>query len=202
MKSFSDNVVVYVVTPPILSASTTHLNDLYSTENSRSENHLVKVIPPHALQPRHFQSLAFELYDCILKPIRPITLRGFPMQCTDHYIQYPAFTLASTEPKVPELTLAWPLRSYDVLTKWRSIHAAYGYNLETGHVVGMIVDSEGESWVSKSWEIDKSKSIMEHLRTIWDWSITRATELNVEFRLSISSMGMMTKEEIDGEFAF
>lgn len=115
------------------------------------------------------------------------------------YAQYSSFTLVAQTHK-PELVLAWPLRSYDVMNKWRIIHIGYSFDESLDWLVTFGVDSEGEAWEIKHWKIT-SKPIAYSIGEIWRWSKEFASKLAVEWRLSICRLGMMSVEEIEGEWA-
>ena len=197
------NSVIYVLLPP--SNSTTLLpllEKLFSPSMTPTETCFAHVLPIAAIQPCQVQNLAFEVYDRILKPIRPISLRGFPLDASPpSHLQYPSFTLASDAPPKPELTLAWPLRSYDVMNKWRMIHGGYVTDFSTKKTVAFVIDAQGEGWKVKSWPIGEQRA-QERVHEVWKFINEFAEVAAVEWRLAICSLGLMDADELSGGYSF
>lgn len=124
-----------------------------------------------------------------------------PLEPEVPYAQYHSFTLASDGPLQPELTLAWPLQSYDVLNRWRVVHCAYGFDLARRTVVGFGIDAEGEGWTSKVFTLEGEGpgAVASVLSGLWEFYTEFARLASIEFRLVIASAGPMSKAEIDSE---
>ena len=113
-------------------------------------------------------------------------------------VRAPHFTIFDEESRKPELTLAWPLKSYDVMNRWKMIHCAYAYDEEMGVFAAMIVDSEGSTWHVKTWT--KPPSSKEMVQVLWEYFVDMAGEIAVEHRLVISCVSMMSTWEWSSKF--
>ncbi len=114
------------------------------------------------------------------------------------YLQYSRFTLAPDQPPKLALTLAWPLKSYDVLNRWRLVHGAYGYDARTGLLVAFVIDAEGEVWEMRTWRDILPSAVSEHVEKLWESFADIATTAAIEWRLTVSRLGIMTSEEYEG----
>ena len=158
------------------------------------------ILPHHLPASDDLLALAFELYDRILKPIHPISIRGLPLECPSSTAQAPHFTIVDEEQRKPELTLAWPLKSYDVLNRWKMVHCAYAYDDETGVMAGMVVDSEGSLWDVKTWMgLPKPR---DRVQAVWEYFLDVAGEVAVEHRLVISCLSIMSISEWTSKYYF
>jgi len=196
-----ENTVVYVVLPCLSPTSLARLmGKLLSARLYTPETVFIKLIPRSALNDSSLQPIAFEIYDRLPRHLHATTLRGAPMEPQTPFAQYHTFTLAQEGPIQPELTLAWPLRSYDVLNRWRVVHCAYGLDPAGKRAVGFVMDSEGEGWMSKVFKGDGGEGgVVGVAHELWEFYTAFATLASVEYRLVICSSGAMTKGEIDGE---
>ena len=190
------DTVVYVLLPS--SASQLVLRRLLSLVPPAMETCFVHLTPLSALHPRQLEALAFEVYDRMPRLVKRVEVRGLPMDEAPVHLQYPSFTLAPDGPPKPAFTLAWPLRSYDVLNKWRLAHCAYGYDARTEMLVAFAIDAEGEEWRVKTWRDISGPRLMECIEGLWEFFTVFATTAAIEWRLTLSRLGAMSWDEYDG----
>lgn len=181
------------------------LDNVYSPATfqalSRSlpENVTVHIVLTSAIQPRHLPDIAVDVYNRIprLQYCLQPSLPHMPAPRSPMYFQYPSFTLAPDDAPKPALTLEWPLRSYDVLNRWRYVHAAYTFNSVSGLMVIFIIDSEGENFEVKTYRT-KDVGMAERMGLVWKICLDFAEVAAIEWRMSITRVGQgMTKEELD-----
>ena len=149
------------------------------------------------MQQRQLQTLAFEVYDRLYRPVKRVEAQGVQMGEPPGYLQYPYFTLAPENPPKPALTLVWPLRSYDVLNKGRLIHGAYGYDARSEMLVAFAVDAEGEKWDVRTWR--EKCGTAKQVENLWEYLTGFATASAIEWRLTISHLGSMTSDKYTGK---
>ena len=171
---------------------------LLALRASSSQTCIVHLVPATALQYRQLESLAFEVYNRIPRLLKRIEVRGLPMNAPPAYLQYPSFTLATQTPPKPALMLEWPLKSYDVLNKWRLVHGAYGYDRKLGIMVAFVIDAEGEGWKAKTWRIKGDDAAPSWIGELWSFFSDFASIAAVEWRLTVSFLGRMSSEEVEG----
>lgn len=195
----SGNTVIYVLLPTTSPGQlSTLIAELLQSKRAGSEASFTKLIPRSAVEIHSTQDIVFEVYDRICRPTRGTSLRGLPTEPTLPYVQYPSFTLAPSLPLKPELTLAWPLRSYDVLNRWRLVHCAYAIDHDTKRAVGYVVDAQGEAWKSTIFTLGEA-GVAGVVEALWGFFKAFAAIASVEYRLAICCVGDLTKTELDGE---
>ena len=141
-------------------------------------------------------SLAFELYDRIPRPVKPISIRGLPMTSSVTSTQSPHFTIVNEDRRTPELTLAWPLRSYDITNRWKMVHCAYAHDIELSMTAALVMDGEGQTWHVTTWSGVQGA---DRLRDVWAWFHEMAESAGVEYRLAICCPTTVGVAELDGE---
>ena len=196
-----ENTVIYVLLPLLAPAPLAEfVGKLLSTTIPLADTTVVKLIPPNATLPDQTQQIAFEVYNQLPRPIQPISLRGLRMGIPDTqmYAQYPAWTLSPDKPVRPELTLNWPLKSYDVLNRWRIVHAAYGVDVTRKSAMGYVIDDQGEGWATKTLALGEN-GIGGVIEGLWVWFKEFAMKCSAEYRLIICAVGSMTKLEVEGQ---
>lgn len=202
LPSLGFNTVVYVILPSINPGPlATLISELLQAKRSGSETIFTKLIPRSALDVHDTQDIVFEVYDRISRPVQGISLRGIPTDLAYPYVQYPAFTLAPPTPPKPELTLAWPLRSYDVFNRWRIVHCAYGIDQASKKAVGFAIDAQGEGWKSTVVSLGEA-GVAGIVEALWGFFKEFAGKASVEYRLAICCVGSISKTELDGEDLF
>jgi hypothetical protein len=113
------------------------------------------------------------------------------------YLQYPRITLAPDDPPKPDLTLAWPLRSYDMLNRWRLVHCAYGYNEKLEMLVAYAIDAEGDGWEIRTWPGTPFIMLPGRVDELWELFTGFAAAAAIEWRVTISRLGIMGTDEYD-----
>ena len=159
------------------------IGSLLSTKVARPPHVIIKPLPLSSIDSKESQSIAFEVYERLVRSIRPIMLRGMPMEPLASHAQFPAFTLAPPV-QPPKLCLAWPLKSYDVLNRWRTIHCSFAFDENLRRAVAFVMDREGEAWKSKVLSFDPANisSLILHL---FQFFLEFAQASAVDFRLVI-----------------
>ena len=193
-----ENSIIYVLLPD--SPEPSFIDGLFITPHSSIKTCVVHLLTKTAMRPGEMDSLAYDVYDRLPRLVKRVRNRGQSIHDFSYiedrsspYLQYPRFTLAPNSPLKPALTLAWPLRSYDVLHKWRMIHVAYGYDPKRSMMVAFGIDSEGDGWEVRTW-----RDVQGITDEIWDFASTFATSSAIEWRLTISRLGVMATEEYSG----
>lgn len=160
-------------------------------------NQVVQVIPSSSFAHRDNQDLARSLYDRFprqLRLARPAENGIAP------WFLYPAFTLCPESPPKPNLTLSWPIKSFDVFGSWRWVHGAYARSSDGRNISIMVSDAEGENWQVKVLRGLHSKSWSEVVSMIWTFLRDFSAGAAIEWRLSVCRLGVMEKLELDGEY--
>ena len=205
MPNAQENTIIYVILPSLSPTSLARLiGRLLSTKLAHPSTIITKLIPLSAALTDHtLPQIAFELYDALPRHLHATKLRGMPTEPEVSLAQYHSFTLVQEGPVQPELTLAWPLRSYDPLNRWRVVHCAYIYDKATKRAVGFALDAEGEGWVSKTFTFGEADgAVVGLVNELWTFYTEWARLASVEYRLVISAVGRITKHEIDSKSRF
>jgi hypothetical protein len=155
-------------------------------------NQAVHVLPL-SLAPRDLADAANEIYNSISRQVRLV----HPAEEPAPWHNYPSFTLAPpTRPK-PQMTLHWPLKSFDVLSAWRSLHAAYSFDESSGCLSMFVADVEGDDWTVRV-ENCPGSEWRTRAKFIWDFITTFADTAAVEWHVTVCSLGLMVPEELKG----
>lgn len=174
------------------------LQRVFQASSTSMETCVIQPIPLSTVQPRQLDGLAFEVYDRLPRLVKRVETQGRPMNDRPAFLQYPYFTLAADHPPKPALTLAWPLRSYDVLNKWRLVHGAYGYDASLEMLVAIVIDSEGEGWEIRTWRGTNIIDLPNKIEELWEFYSEFADVAAIEWRLTVSRLGIMTSDEHEG----
>ncbi|KAK8853441.1 hypothetical protein IAR55_004147 [Kwoniella newhampshirensis] len=196
--SSQGNVVIYVLVPSLGSISRTIMRDLFANHLLLPDRVIIHLLTPSSLSSVNYSQLNLNVYDRIPRPIHPISIRGHPLDdVTEQNLPHMAFTLAKREEDVkPEFLMTWPLRSYDVMNRWKMVHATYAVNEELGVMVGFMMDSGAEAWDMKVWRTAIDVTIQERVGILWDWAKRMAGEWVVEWRMSMCKVGLMSHDEL------
>lgn len=157
---------------------------------------IIHTVLASAIQPRQLPDLAFDVYNRIPRLLHQLPSASHAGLASPTYLQYPSFTLAPDQSPKPELTLQWPLRSYDILNRWRYVHAAYSYDPESGLVAVFIIDAEGENYEVKTFRAEGMK-MSERLGKIWKFCVGFAEIAAIEWRMTLTRVGSAGKDELD-----
>lgn len=157
---------------------------------------VIHFVPLSTLVQRDVHDVARALYDRFPRQLRRV----------DHvhegeapWYQYPSFTLSPDDPPKPNLTLQWPIKSFDVFGSWRWIHLAYGWSQDRQSLIVMVSDGEGEDWVVKVVPLSHDPKPQAKIKAVWDITSAFATSAATEHRISICHMGIMAPKEIEGK---
>ena len=155
-------------------------------------NQAVHIIPTDSMHTHDFVNIAMDVYNRVYREIEPFTpyrLTPPPLKA-EQWFPYPSFTLAPDTTPRPELSLVWPMRSYDVMNRWRWLHV--GYVVAQGHLVAFAIDAEGESWDVGVWTGDLG-DLFEHL---WTFVVAFSTKVAIEWRVALVRLGVPDSEEM------
>ncbi|ORY31634.1 hypothetical protein BCR39DRAFT_526047 [Naematelia encephala] len=184
--SAKENTVVFVLSDlPVKSMSTTR------TLKAARETVITHYLTLSDIEPSRLENTAFDVFNRMPRLLQQKDVH-ISSDSNRSYMQYPSFTIAPDHPPRPALTLAWPLRSYDVFNKWRLVHGGYIVTLDT--MIAFVIDAEGENFQVKSWKV-REKGWKQRLEVLWVFLAGFARVAAVEWRLSISALGGMTDEE-------
>jgi len=193
-KKVTNPTLIYIITHNT-SVSPSALAPLLASPSNLS---FVHVVPAPAIRVANLMSIAFEVYDLFPRLISRVNLHGKPLDLPPKWLPYHAFTVPGEDPK-PSLSMAWPQRNYDVLTRWRSVHASWAWLPNVGILVLAVTDCQGDATEVKAVKMDAGSTPAARAEKAWSVFKRFAEECATEWRLSICAAGLMTKEEIDGE---
>ncbi|ORX40443.1 hypothetical protein BD324DRAFT_610744 [Kockovaella imperatae] len=159
------------------------------------DGHIYHIFPGRFPSQEDLVTIAFDIYDRIPRPVRPISIRGLPMSSSVASIQSPHFTLVNEDQRKPELTLAWPLKSYDVMNRWTMIHCAYDYDEDLDMAVAMVLDDQGQSWRLGTFLGLKDSGT--RIAKLWDYINDVAEQMAVEYRLTIFAPPTLSVVELN-----
>lgn len=165
-----------------------------------SESHIswVHPLPMSALQPANLAAVAFQAYDHVPRQVDRVTMFGKPLDLPKVWLGYHAFTLAAAEPAPkPELSMSWPQRNYDVLNRWRLVHAAYHCVPEWEVMIVAVTDAQGDALHIETLKLDGTAR--DRISRVWDVVRTFAAEAATEWRASVTRHGLMSSDEVEGE---
>ena len=189
------NCVIYVLLPE---NSSSLLIERMLSLVSPVETCFTHFITSNTLEPRQMQAIAFQVYDRVPCLVERIKVQGEPMAEAPVYLHYPRFTTAPDSPPKIALSLAWPLKSYDVLNRWRLVNVAYGLDPKLQLLVAFAIDAEGEEWRVETWTAVTGDNVAEYIDKIWNWSMVYAKTAAIEWRLTVTRLGSMTSNEYSG----
>jgi hypothetical protein len=169
------------------------LRDLPDTK----QNEAIHVLPL-SLEARDLSDAVYEVYNSISRQARLVHSTDEPAP----WYNYPAFTMARTDRPKPQLSMDYSLPlSYDVLGAYRWIHAAYHVDEKTGDITIFVADQEGDDWVVKV-DTAPGGSWWVRAHVIWDFISAFAYTAATSWRMTVSSLGFMVSEEMQGKSWF
>jgi hypothetical protein len=187
--------VVFVLTPTSALSPAT----LAPLLAPKSNSNWVYPIPVSALHPSNLATVAFQVYDLVPRQVDRVTMFGKPLNMPKVWMGYHAFTLAGEETPKPELSMAWPQRSYDVLNRWRQFHGAYVLLPEWDTVLLAVTDAQGDGLDLQAIKLE-GLAVRDWVALVWDNVRSFASENATEWRASVTRHGLMNADELDGEF--
>lgn len=161
----------------------------------------VHIVPVSSIRVPNLPTLAFEVYDGIERPVERVLLHGKPLDAPPISLPYHAFTLTSDLTK-PELSMTWPQRSYDVMNRWRQIHAAYAYIPALNLLLLAMVDAQGDACQMKAVHLEPGHTWPDRVQAAYDAFTSFARTAATEYRLAICSHGTMSQAELDSWVTF
>lgn len=159
------------------------------------ESRIVHVVPLSAIRPQSLPDLAFDVYNRIPRLLHRVESRGTPLPGPPTYFQYPSFTLAADSPPKPTLSLSWPLQSYDMLNRWRFVHAAYTLHAGSGLLIAFVMDAEGENYDVRNWH-STDMTELDRIRELWKFFVEFAEVAAIEWRMTITSVGEVSNDHV------
>ncbi|CAK9787437.1 hypothetical protein CC85DRAFT_330771 [Cutaneotrichosporon oleaginosum] len=162
----------------------------------KAQTNWVYPLPLSSLRPSNLATIAFQVYDLVPRHVDRVTMFGKPLDMPKLWMGFHAFTLAGEEAPKPELSMAWPQRSYDVLNRWRQVHAAYAWVPEWETAIVAVVDAQGDALDVQALKLEKCTT-RDRVSRVWDVVLSFAAEAATEWRASITRYGLMSVDELD-----
>lgn len=157
-------------------------------------------ITSHDLGTTDFERLCFSVYRRVPQPVdRTMSRIIFPVgKDTRGFFREPAFTLARPLKPIVHFSLG-PTRTLDVLDRHTFLHVGYRFSACGKWLLAACVDQRGESYDLGSWltqdEVETS-AVMQ----VWNFALQAAQRTNIEWRVVISKLGLISPAELDGSF--
>lgn len=164
---------------------------------SASNTSWMYVVPAWSISVANLPGMAFEVYDLVPREIRRVTPHGKVLDAPTAWMPYHAFTLSPDPAPKPQLSMAWPQRSFDVLNRWRLVHGAYTFIPSLDILLVAVVDTNGDACTLRALRLDGKGSARERVAAAWDVFAQFAAMAATEWRLVICSYGIMPKDELD-----
>ncbi|KAL1410803.1 hypothetical protein Q8F55_001745 [Vanrija albida] len=164
---------------------------------SASNTSWLYVVPAWSISVGNLPGMAFEVYDLVPREIRRVTPHGKPLAALAAWMPYHAFTLSPDPPPKPQLSMAWPQRSFDVLNRWRLVHGAYTFIPSLDVLLVAVVDTNGDACTIRALRLDGKGTARERVAAAWDVFAQFAAMAATEWRLVICSYGIMPRDELD-----
>ncbi|WRT70002.1 uncharacterized protein IL334_006995 [Kwoniella shivajii] len=194
------NSVIYILLP---STNIDSCRTIFSTTYSQPSSRIVHSIPQHASTQSHFRDIAFEVYNRLPEVIKEIAPRSvsdpYNLQMassSDKTVTRQVFTLARNEIPQPEFSMAWPLRSYDVMNNHRSVILSYTIHEDLDLMIAFIADDLGESSTTKVWTGTNGSSWNDRINKIKTWSQRIADEWFIECKMIMIRVGTIEADEL------
>ncbi|BEJ15307.1 hypothetical protein CspHIS471_0410740 [Cutaneotrichosporon sp. HIS471] len=162
----------------------------------KAQTNWVYPLPLSALHPSNLATVAFQVYDLVPRQVDRVTMFGKPLDMPKVWMPYHAFTLAGEATPKPELSMAWPQRNYDVLNRWRFVHAAYAWVPEWETVVVAVADGNGDALDVQALKMDSCVA-RDRVARVWEVVRSFASEAATEWRASVTRHGLMFADELD-----
>ncbi|KAF9224428.1 hypothetical protein BS17DRAFT_879901 [Gyrodon lividus] len=209
LPSEQTGLVFYIAIPaPALTLASPLLRQVLSTikrlQKSRFEYPITfQLIPEHIIAAHDlgdssidFERLCFSVYHRVLQPVDRAVSRFESGQESRRYLQEPPYTLARPPNPTVRFSQLGPARTLDVLDRHTLLHVGYKFSACGKWLVASCVDQRGESYDVGSWLTQDEVETTAVLQ-IWDFAVQFARKANVEWRLVISKLGLMSSSELD-----
>lgn len=164
---------------------------------------IFQLIPEHLVTSHDpgitdFERLCFSVYHRVPQLVhRTMSRRIFDTgKETRRFFRDPAFTL--TRPPKPVVHFnSGPARTLDVLDRHTLLHIGYKFSPCGKWLLAACVDQRGESYDLGTW-LTQDEIEMSTILQVWDFALQTARSTNIEWRLVISKLGLMSPAELDG----
>ena len=220
------HLVFYIATPShIISSSSTTLRQILSALRRFYKAHtegdiLVHFVPESLILGTHTHPAAnlggldvfvCSVYDRILQPVtRAMSRKFFEWSApTVGYFESPAYSLVPSSfsksrngtfhPKVT-FSLESSAPSLDVTHRHMLLHVGYQVSVCGRWVLAACVDAEGEAHEVKVWLTPDEGTEAFVVKQVWTFVHDFAKRANVEWRIVVSKLGLMTYSELGGMF--
>lgn len=170
----------------------------------RSEQPIIfQLIPEHHITSYNsgttdFERLCFSVYHRVPQPVdRTMSRRIFDTgRETRKFFREPAFALARQPKPVVHFNLG-PARTLDVLDRHTFLHVGYKFSACGNWLLAACVDQRGESYDLGSW-LNQDEVETSAILQVWNFALQAARRTNIEWRLVITKLGLMSPAELDG----
>ncbi|TFK83195.1 hypothetical protein K466DRAFT_498929 [Polyporus arcularius HHB13444] len=217
------NLVFYVATPShIISSSSTVLRQILSAVRRLYKAHpdgdiLVHFVPESLILGTHahpaskldgLDTFVCSVYDRILRPVTRAMSRKFFNWSAPvvGYFEAPAYALVASpsnkgshgafHPKV-SYSLESSASSLDVTLRHMLLHVGYQVSTCGRWIIAACIDAEGEAHELKTWLTPEDNVEAFLASEVWKFGYEFAQRANVEWRIVISKLGLMTHSELE-----
>ncbi|KAI6046531.1 mediator complex subunit 13 C-terminal-domain-containing protein [Pisolithus marmoratus] len=144
------------------------------------------------------ETLCFSVYQRLSRPVKRIMSRkiietGEPIRA---YFQEPLFTLSRPVTPTVLFNQHGQARSLDVLDRHTFLHIGYRFSSCGKWLLALCIDQRGESYDVGTWltqdDVETSAVVQ-----IWNFAAQFARRANVEWRLVITKLGVLSASELD-----
>ncbi|KAI0676690.1 mediator complex subunit 13 C-terminal-domain-containing protein [Trametes maxima] len=217
------HLVFYIVTPTnIISPSSTVLRQILSAVRRFYKAHpdkdiLVHFVPESLIEGLHthpasnlggLDDFVSSVYDRILIPVaRAMSRKFFAHDApTIGYFNAPAYALIGSsgskshgDPLIPRVSFALEssVSSLDVTNRHMLLHVGYQFSSCGRWILAACVDAEGEAHELKTWLTPDDNVEAFMVSQVWGFAHEFARRANIEWRVVVSRLGVMSHAEVD-----
>lgn len=148
------------------------------------------------------EAVVSSVYDRILVPVERMMSRSFFLHSLDlrALFQKPAFTLARSPAQAKvKLLRQMPSRSLDVVDRYRMLHVGYATSPCGKWLFAARIDEGGEEHDVAVWLAQSDGGNAQIVERVWNYSVHLAKRANVEWRVIVAKLGIMTEQDLIGE---
>jgi len=145
-----------------------------------------------------FEALSFSIYQRLSQRVDRTMSRAIleAGEKTQAYFQEPLISLSRAIAPTVSFSQVGQPRSLDVLDRHTFLHVGYRFSSCGKWLLASCVDQRGESYDVGSWltqdEVETSAVIQ-----VWNFAAQFARKANIEWRLVITKLGLMSPSELD-----
>lgn len=145
--------------------------------------------------------LAASVYDRILHPVDRVTARslGNLKGKVRDYFQSPAFTLARPLPGKVKFLREPHATTLDVVDRESMLHVGYHVTPCGKWILAACIDQRGDVHDLKAWLVPDESSDSFVVMNVWGFVSGILIRASVQWRVSITKLGVMDPSELDGE---